>query len=125
MRFLKALRLVAAALPLLGLVLHLTVRDASGPLRAIFYALPWPIMAAAWFAAALLWWRRRIARMAFTLLALGCGAVWLSQSYRTSHPQTPGTAARPLKVISWNMAHEKLPSSDLRVLLETFKPDIA
>jgi endonuclease/exonuclease/phosphatase (EEP) superfamily protein YafD len=127
MTLLKGLRLLAAALLLLGLVLHLTVRDASGPLRAVFYALPLPVMAAAWFAAALLWWRRRFARISFTLLALGCGAVWLGQSYRTSQPQTPASTstARPLKVLSWNMAHEKLPSTDLRVFLETFKPDIA
>jgi endonuclease/exonuclease/phosphatase (EEP) superfamily protein YafD len=124
MRYARLLRLSATLLLALGLALHLTLADRSGLLRAVFYALPWPAMAAGWLVASLLWSWRTTAGVLCLVLALGCGAWWFAVSCRFT-PSSPHSSTPRLKVLSWNMAHEKLPSADLQMLLETFKPDIA
>jgi endonuclease/exonuclease/phosphatase (EEP) superfamily protein YafD len=123
MSFAGLLRLLATPVLTLGLVLHLSVADACGVLRAVFYALPWPVLAAGWLIMAFAWKRRRSISVACVVIALACGAWWLGVSRRTPQPASSGTTA--LKVLSWNMAHEKLPSADLQKFLETFKPDVA
>ncbi len=123
MKFLKPLPRLGAAVLLLGLLLHATVADKSGVLRGVFYALPWPLMAVGWLAVALLWDTWHLVRLACVFLAVGCAGWW----YAASHPpprSSPGVAPT-LKVVSWNMAHQKLPSADLKGLLETLRPDVA
>jgi endonuclease/exonuclease/phosphatase (EEP) superfamily protein YafD len=123
MRFLKLLRLPAALALSVGLLLHLTVADNSGVLRAVFYATPLPVMAAGWMILALLFDVRRGSGTACLVLGGLCAAWWPMQSYR--FPKAQDSEAQVLKVISWNMAHENLPSADLQTLVQTFKPDIA
>lgn len=123
MSFARFLRLLATPVLALGLLLHLTVADACGVLRAVYYATPWPVMAAGWLVMAFVWQKRRPMAVMFLVLSLACGAWWFCVSHRRLQPESTGVTG--LKVLSWNMAHEKLPSADLQTFLETFKPDIA
>jgi endonuclease/exonuclease/phosphatase (EEP) superfamily protein YafD len=123
MRFLKLLRLPAALVLAVGLVLRLTVADNSGPLRAVFYATPLPVMAAGWLILSLFFDKRRAAGVTCMMLGALCAAWWPMQAYRFAAPQD--SEAPTLKVLSWNMAHENLPIADLQTLIENFKPDIA
>jgi endonuclease/exonuclease/phosphatase (EEP) superfamily protein YafD len=123
MRFLKLLRLPSALALLVGLVLHLTVADNAGVLRAVFYGTPLPVMAAGWLILSLAFDKQRASGMTCMMLGALCAAWWPMQAYRFAGPQDSG--APILKVLSWNMAHENLPSADLQTLVETFKPDIA
>ena len=125
MRFLKPLRLLATFAIALGLVLHLTIADRSGILRAVFYGLPWPVLAMAWLALALMWRQQIRVAGVCVALAAACFSWWVSTSYRKVSPPTYSACAPRLKVLSWNMAHEKLPSADLQKFLEIDKPDIA
>jgi endonuclease/exonuclease/phosphatase family metal-dependent hydrolase len=125
MRYARLLRLLATLVLAFGLVLHLTVADRSGVLRAVFYALPWPVLAVGWLVMSLFWNWRHTAGALCLVLGLGCGAWWFALSCRLP-PASPQSRSTPtLKVLSWNMAHERLPSPDLRKFLETFKPDVA
>lgn len=122
MILIKPLRFVATPLLALGTLLHLSVADAWPVLRALFYAMPLPVLSLSWFAMACMWGWRKIHGFLCVALALGCGAWWCAVSYRQPELQTG--RATVLKVLSWNMAHERLPSVDLHDLIQTLRPDI-
>lgn len=123
MRSLKFLRLLATLALVLGVLLHIVVADTWGMSRVPFYAMPLPVLTAGWLMAAIAWGWRRVSGVLCFMFAVACGLWWFAVSYRF-HEAPQGQVAT-LKVISWNMAHRKLPSADLQTLLETYKPDIA
>lgn len=122
MRLLKLIRRPATALLTLGVLLHLVVADSWAALRVLFYALPLPVLSAGWLLTASLWGLKRRAGRLCVVAAIGCGLWWYSASW--CHPETGQSGVTALKVLSWNMAHERLPSGDLQTLVAEFGPDI-
>lgn len=123
MSLVKPLRLLGTPVLVLASVLHLTVADASGALRVLFYAMPLPVLSAGWLLMACLWGWRHTAGLLCVALALGSGTWWAAVSHR--EPLLPGSRAPVLRVLCWNMAHARLPSPALQGLMAEFKPDIA
>lgn len=91
----------------LGVVLHLTIRDAFGwPTSTVFYGLPRPLLAILGVLAAGL--ARRLTRREFVLSA--CLAVILVAwvCYSDVHWMKPTVAKpeqQPLRIVVWNTAH--------------------
>ena len=96
-----ALGLVAAGA--LALAIDLSVRDAQPFWARVFYAIPLPLAAALFVAAAMLWLgnRRRGLAAASLLLSALTALLWTRGAYHT-HPcaNGPGT----LQVMMWNTA---------------------
>ncbi len=106
-----------------GMLLHLTVRDGSRLTGAVFYAMPLPLIMLGWLIAAAWHVRHRFVLSACLALALITACWWQAVSYK----RQPQATARPpagLKVLYWNMAHQRLPSADLAKLIATHQPDI-
>jgi endonuclease/exonuclease/phosphatase (EEP) superfamily protein YafD len=80
-------------------------------------------MAVGWLGVSLAWAVPRAVRLACLLLSLLCAGWWVHASYR--HGQASPGGVPTLKVMSWNMAHQRLPSDDLQAFLNTHRPDIA
>ena len=93
----------ATALLALALLLHLTVRDRIAGPSGLFYATPWPVLAAGAAGAALFWrWKkRRRPAAALALLAVAALAVWLHSSWQR-HPRPAVRGA--LRVVHWNVS---------------------
>ena len=117
----KLLRLLATPVLVLATLLHLSVKDAWQPLAVLFYALPLPLLALGWGMLWLLWGWRRTMGLVSLALALGSFVFWLAISHRSPSPRNVEPA---LTVLSWNMAHRRLPSASLEALLRTHRPDI-
>lgn len=92
----------AAALAVGGLVVRLVVRDTVPGLNAVYYATPWPVIAALAFLVAVVWaiQGRRFAATVFLALGLICAAMWVRTSFRRIEPQT---AHGQLRVAYWNI----------------------
>ena len=105
--------LVAVGL-LIGWLVRCTVRDAWLPVAIIFYATPWPVLAAlaGWIA----WRWRRLRALPLALVACAL-AVWFSSGWKFA---TPSAARADLRVAHWNVARPVrwLPSvaAELRAL---------
>src|SRR6476620_7839835 len=107
MKLLKLLRMLGTCVLAFAFLLRLTLADASGILRAVYYATPWPVLAAGWTGMTISWWHRPALGLSCFVLAVSCGAQWEAVSDRRPQPAaTQVTAA--LKVMSWNMAHQDL-----------------
>src|SRR4051812_41426830 len=100
MKFLKLLRLLGTSALAVTFLLRLTVGDASGILRAVYYATPWPLLATGWAAMTLAWWKKSAVGLSCLVLAVSCGAEWIAVSDRA--PQFHSTSSATLKVLSWN-----------------------
>lgn len=107
---------------LLAMLLHLTLRDQHRLLSVVFYAFPLPLIFLGWLCLAGWNWSHRWLLGVCLVLAVGTAAWWHAVSYRPARADLGELAA--LKVLYWNMAHQKLPSADLKILLEREKPDI-
>ena len=99
----SAAGLGATALLALAVLLHLTVRDRIYGPSLLFYAAPWPVIAATAAATAFFWhWKkRRVPAALFALLAIAALTVWLRSSWR-HHPQPAARGA--LRVVHWNVS---------------------
>ena len=102
-RLLSAAGLGATVLLALALLVRLTVRDSFFGPSVLFYAAPWPVMAAGAAVAALFWrWKkRRLPAAAFALLAVAALAAWLQSSWQR-HPRPAVRGA--LRVVHWNVS---------------------
>ncbi len=120
----RRLRLPVACLLLLGSSLHVWLQDSWVVLQVFFYGLPLPVLMVGWLAASFFWRGKKGVQGLCLMLALACGVAWWSASYRT--PPTVAVSNAPtIKVLSWNMAHNALPSADLGSFLVRDRPDIA
>jgi len=118
----------------LGVLLHLTVRDAVPGLALFFYALPKPCLAA--LAVALLAWPGvgKKARLIATLAVVGIGAWWVALSWHSpavpahsslvthhsSHAQQP-----ELRVLYWNLCRPSGLHQGMVDLVREFQPHCA
>ena len=98
-----ALALVLLPAGGLALSIDLSVRDARPFWARVFYALPLPLVALLFVAAALLWLgnRRRVTAAACLLLALLTALLWTRGAYHT-HPCATGASG--VQVMMWNTA---------------------
>ena len=102
-RLLSAAGLGATALLALALLVRLTVRDSIFGPSLLFYAAPWPVMAAGAAATAFFWrWKkRRLPAAALALFAVVALAAWLQSSWQR-HPRPAVRGA--LRVVHWNVS---------------------
>ena len=103
LRLLSVAGIAATALLALALLLRLTVRDSIFGPSLLFYATPWPVMAAGAAATALFWrWKkRRLPAAALALLAVAALVTWLQSSWqRHARPATRGA----LRAVHWNVS---------------------
>ncbi len=90
-----------------GVLLHLTLRDAwQWPTAALFYALPRPVLAAIAVLAAGLarLLSRRESRVSLIVATIMLGCVGY-RDIRWTNPPTAQSQGRPLRVVVWNAAH--------------------
>ncbi|WP_211325707.1 endonuclease/exonuclease/phosphatase family protein [Roseimicrobium gellanilyticum] len=108
-----------------GMLLHLTVRDGHKWIATLFYAMPLPLILVGWLIAAAWHFRQRTFLIASLCMAFLTACWWQATSYR-KETQVRSASPKPsgLKVLYWNMAHQKLPSTDLEQLIATHQPDI-
>ncbi|HSI63847.1 MAG TPA: endonuclease/exonuclease/phosphatase family protein [Candidatus Saccharimonadia bacterium] len=106
-----------------GMLLHLTVRDGARVSATIFYAMPLPLIMLGWLIAAAWHVRHRLVMVACLALALITACWWQAVSYKKA-PHATALQPAGLKVLYWNMAHQRLPSVDLEKLIATYQPDI-
>ncbi len=104
----KALRWLGRQLfPLLlivwanGLVLRLTVRDSVDRFAPLYYATPWPVLAA--LVLPLVWRVRRQPQMVFGAIVLThvMLAMWIMEDWRSGQPSR---APADFRVVHWNVA---------------------
>jgi endonuclease/exonuclease/phosphatase (EEP) superfamily protein YafD len=108
-----------------GMLLHLTVRDSSRLTATFFYAMPLPLIMLGWLIAAAWHVRRKTVLVGCLLMVIVTACWWQVTSYRKQTHRPPPTAQPAgLKVLYWNMAHQRLPSVDLEKLIATHQPDI-
>ncbi len=102
-RLLSAAALGATVLLALALLVRLTVRDSFFGPSVLFYAAPWPVMAAGAAVAALFWrWKKRqLPAAALALFAVAALAAWLQSSWQR-HPRP--TTRGALRVVHWNVS---------------------
>ncbi|WP_081887675.1 endonuclease/exonuclease/phosphatase family protein [Verrucomicrobium sp. BvORR034] len=124
-RALRWMRRPAVAVLLLGVVLHLTVRDRYPVLATVFYGLPLPILTLGWLGAALAGKQGLISRAVKLSLGVACGLWWHGSSYQNHVSLDPLPGQRELKVLYWNLAHRRLPHDGVARLLAVHRPDIA
>ena len=102
-RLISIAGLGATVLLVLAVLLHLTMRDRYFGPSLLFYAAPWPVIAAGAAAAGLFWrWKKR--RVIAATLALLTGvalATWLRSSWQ-HHPRP--AARGELRVVHWNVS---------------------
>jgi len=92
----------ATALLAAGLVIHLTVRDTSRLLAAIFYGLPAPLLAGLAALLAIFWARRGARWLAIPVAVAGVVALvaWFREGW---HWSPPTDARGALRVVHWNV----------------------
>ncbi len=90
-----------------GVLLHLTVRDAwEWPTSTLFYALPRPLLAIASLLAAGL--ARRLSQREFGVSLCVAAILWGWVGYRDvrwTSPKVVSSDERPLRIVLWNAAH--------------------
>lgn len=117
--------ILGCLLLVIGMLLHLTVRDGHKLIATVYYAMPLPLILLGWLIAAAWHCRRKIMLVACLTMALVMACWWQATSY--SPESRSGFTSPPragLKVLYWNMAHQRLPSADLERLITTHQPDI-
>ncbi len=128
----RSLHVILGALGVLllagGMLLHLTVRDGVRLLAPVYYGMPLPLLMVGWLGLAAWFLRRPRVLVGCLAMAVIAGAWWQAVSYGGG-AGTPGPAAgtgpaRRLKVMSWNMAHQRLPSAELEAVVRAHLPDI-
>ncbi|WP_256199085.1 hypothetical protein [Verrucomicrobium spinosum] len=97
------------AVLLLGVALHLTVRDRYPVLATVFYGLPLPLLTLGWLGVALAGKQGLISRAVKLSLGVACGLWWHGSSYQQHAPLGSRPGQRELKVLYWNLAHRRLP----------------
>ena len=112
-RLRRVAQISAAGLLFAGLILRITVRDGIDRFAILFYATPWPVLAALGFVSAALWFADT-KRFAVVCLAAGMisAVTWVIGSYERN-PQSPDR--HDLRVVSWNAEHSK---NDLPQIIE-------
>ena len=107
-RWLDRAALAVGLLSLAGLLVRLTVRDASVPFSTLFYATPLPLLSvgAALFACRQrrTWWRRASFTLALVL------AAWTVATHFGRHAPR-GVAGKPVKTLFWNTGRGAFSSS--------------
>lgn len=108
-----------------GMLLHLTVRDEHKWIATLYYAMPLPLLMLGWFIAAVWYMRQKAMLVGCVLMALLTACWWQAVSYSAeSRAYSTSIPRVGLKVLYWNMAHQRLPSADLERLITTHRPDI-
>jgi vancomycin resistance protein VanJ len=92
---------IALVVWLNGIVLRLTVRDSVDMLALLYYATPWPVLAA--LTLPLVWRVRRQPQMVFGSIVLTHVflAMWIMEDWRTGQPSREPA---DLRVVQWNVA---------------------
>ena len=105
-----------------GLSLRLTIGDSVPGLSAIFYATPWPVLAALAILPAFLWVRRRRWQPAggFALVALLCGIAWARTSFRAGPVPVPGS----LRVAYWNVGRPDRERPEVLAKMSEIRADV-
>ncbi len=114
----------AAALLLLGLFLRASgLRDRFARPGVIFYATPWPVLAALAFALACyaLGRQRRARALALALVLAGCAAMWTRQSFVRAKPDRGDIA---LRLVYWNAARPEKLRAQCVSYLQSLRADI-
>jgi endonuclease/exonuclease/phosphatase (EEP) superfamily protein YafD len=110
-----------------ALLTHVTVRDAWAGVDVVFYATPIVLVAAAVWAAALLWFRCGRRRMAavFAVLGLVLLGVWHARTYcRQTSPDPASPSSRTVRVVAWNLAHRALGDAGVFAQLRELNADV-
>ena len=114
----------AALLLLLGLLVRVSgLRDRVVVPGVVFYATPWPVLAALAFALACyaLGRRRRARGLILALVLAGSAAMWTRQSFVRAQPQGGEIA---LRLVFWNAARPEARRAQSVAYLKSFKADI-
>lgn len=108
-RWLDRAALAIGLLSLSGLLVRLTIRDASVPFSTLFYATPLPLLSVgvAFFAfrQRQVWWRRAFVALALVLAAWTVATHWGRHAPR-------GVAGKAVKVLFWNTGRGAFSSSE-------------
>ena len=93
---------VASALVGVAFAIHGTIRDRIPGLSILFYATPWPVIAAGSALLAIYWTRRelRIPASLFVAITLTALGFWLALDWQWR--QTPGPRGQ-LRIVQWNV----------------------
>jgi vancomycin resistance protein VanJ len=120
---LRALATAALAVVGVSLVVRFTVRDRVPGVATIYYATPLVVDALAAAVAATLAWRARRRRTAAlcALVALACGALYLSTSFVRNETRTPGA----IRGVFWNVEHGDRGRAGVVETLRALDADVA
>ena len=114
----------AAALLLIGLLVRVSgLRDRLPVADLIFYATPWPVLAALAFALACyaLGRQRRARALALALVLAGSTAMWTRQSFVRAQPERGDIA---LRFVFWNAGRPEKRRAPCVSYLQSLKADI-
>lgn len=104
-----------------GLVLRLTVRDSIDLLAPLYYATPWPVLAA--LTLPLVWRVRRQPQMIFGAIVLTHVflAMWIMEGWRSGQPSREPD---DLRVVLWNVSRPTRQFPSIAHRLREFDADI-
>ena len=108
---------------LIGLVLHVTIKDAFPILSTAYYGTPLPIMTIAATVAGLVWRRlgtRQLAWLSFLAGTLCAGWAFQHSYAISSQERHPSDSC----VVFWNVSSGRLGLSEISATLQSQKPDI-
>jgi endonuclease/exonuclease/phosphatase (EEP) superfamily protein YafD len=108
---------------LIGIAVHLTIRDGSPRLAMVFYGLPLPVLGGIAIGLALCRGRGNPARFTAAVLALILVGVWLSRSFHWNTP-VESENGQDLTVLVWNLSRPTDPSEKLIELIREHEPDV-
>jgi endonuclease/exonuclease/phosphatase (EEP) superfamily protein YafD len=113
-------RLLAIVLFVSGLAIRATVRDRYDGWSIVYYATPWPVLAAVAVAAAIASAHRK-ARLTWGISSFACAVAWLGFSWVNS----PASAEpSQLRVVSWNAEHPKRRLPEVIAIARAFEADL-
>ena len=119
----RAAVIIGAILFVIGLVLRLSIRDQADGWSVVFYATPWPVLAALAVLIGVVLWGRSWKWLAgsFVVAGLACAGAWYGQCViRRPGNETAGQC----RVVSWNAEHPKAALPDVIEAVHAFQGDI-
>ncbi len=110
----------------LGLLLHLTIRDSIDGIAVVFYMLPLPVLIGLAVYVFLLSKGRCKSRLAAGVLGIVILVSWLSRSWcsHTAPPMSAESAPKEFRVLFWNLGRPHRVSTELIALVKELQPDV-
>src|SRR5687767_1812705 len=107
---------------LFAIALRLIGYESDGPLLAVYYGPPWPVLAAVSMALAVFWtfWRQWLLVPVFLLITIICIPVWLYGSRKSNSPQLVQNSVR---MMFWNVGHPKMRMETIIDHVDSFGTD--